>query len=245
MARKLRGFVGVTGLAVGLVAAAGAVGPAYAGVYGHNVDIHKTNVFAPHRTDIDIHKKTNTNIFAPRTDIDIHKTDTNGVATSAAGPLCKFSGIIVEPVRCVGNVTSEAKVVQAGNGDHNAAGNDHYSSGDDPQHMPAYSHQAYGSEEATGGPAVVAPVADPEPVVARPVYAEPVYREPVEEGWHSHHRGWHHGYRHGWDVNSGATGVFDADDSNGINVGGFAVNVPITVACNAVNVIGTDADSDC
>jgi hypothetical protein len=243
MARKLRGLVGVTGIAVGMVAAAGAIAPAYAGVDGHHhradVDIHKTWIFAPHFTDIDVRK----NIFAPHTDVDFHNTTTTGTATSVANG-CKLHGIFVDNhVHC--DVSSKAEVTQIGNGDHNF----------DSEHKHHGHSHGYAADpamvepEAQTVPAVVAPAAQPEPMVqqpmhVKPAYTEPEYTQPVEESWHhGHHR--HHGARHGVDVDSNATGVLDAGDSNGLNIGGIGVSIPIVIACNAVNVIGFGADADC
>jgi hypothetical protein len=250
MARKLQGIVGAAGLAVGLVAAAGAASPAYAGVDGHkaHVNIHKTWIFAPHFTDIDVRK----NIFAPHTDVDFRNTTTTGTATSVANG-CKLHGIFVDNhVHC--DVSSKAEVTQIGNGDHNfdvehKHGHSHGYAADptmvepEAQTAPAVVAPAAQPAEAVvapaaqTAPAVVAPEAQSQPAMSEPMHVRPAYAEPVYEGRHHH--------RHGVDVDSDATGILNAHDSNGLNIGGIGVSIPITIACNAVNVIGFGADADC
>ncbi|MFL6072627.1 MAG: LPXTG cell wall anchor domain-containing protein [Mycobacteriales bacterium] len=42
-----------------------------------------------------------------------------------------------------------------------------------------------------------------------------------------------------------SSGTLDADDSNGVNLGGIGATVPVVVCGNAVNVVGMDAEAGC
>jgi hypothetical protein len=256
MARKLRGFVGVTGLAVGLVAAAGAVSPAY----GANLDVERMNTIAPSYADFNFEG---------------HRTETSGGAASQAY-LCKVNGMIVEEVHCEGDVSSRANVVQVANGENHADG-DHY------HHTPA--HHPWGhwnaADPALVAPALapvapataiapaVAPAVAPAPAVVpavapAPVVYEPTYVMPArdqyygnsdgdhygdDDNYRHHHRRHHHHYDdadHGADNgDTAATGVFNGGNSNGINIGGIGAAIPINVSCDAVNILGLDAGTDC
>ena len=93
-------------------------------------------------------------------------------------------------------------------------------------------------------PAVVAQpaAAQPVPAVAQPAAAQPVMAHPTAAyGGKRHHE-----EQAEIDQDSKAAGILDADNSNGLNIGGIAASIPVVVCGNSIQaLLGIGSRGEC